>query len=34
MLLANRAQALPMKLTKQYKGTHLDILRYTKFSLP
>jgi len=32
--LANRAQALPGKITKQYKGTHLDILRYTKFCLP
>jgi len=32
MKLANWAPALPGKLTKHYKGTHLDILRYTKFS--
>jgi len=32
--LANRALPLPGKLTKQHKGTHLDILSYTKFSLP
>jgi len=32
--LANLAQALPGKLNKHYKGTHLDILRFTKFSLP
>jgi len=32
--LANRAPALPGKLTIPHKGTHLDILRYTKFSLP
>jgi len=31
--LANRAPGLPGKLTKRYKGTHLDILHYTKFSL-
>jgi len=29
-ILANRVPALPGKLTKQYKGTHLDILHYTK----
>jgi len=34
ILLANRAPALPGKLTEQYKGTHIDILRQTKFSLP
>jgi len=32
--LANWAPALPRKLTKQCKGTHLDILHCTKFSLP
>jgi len=32
--LANQASALPRKLTKQYKGTHLDILHCTNFSLP
>jgi len=33
-ILANLGPTLPGKLTKQYKGTHLDILRDTKFSLP
>jgi len=33
-ILANRAPALPGKLIKHFKGTHLDILRHTKFSLP
>jgi len=32
--LANRAPALPRKLIKQYKGTHLDILHYKKFFSP
>jgi len=32
--LANRAPVRSRKLTKQYKGTHLDILLYTKFPLP
>jgi len=34
LALANWALALPGKLTKQHKGTHLDILHNTKFSLP
>jgi len=28
------SQPLPGKLAKQYKGAHLNILRYTKFYLP
>jgi len=34
LVLLFTIQLGPRKFTKQYKGTHLNILRHTKFSLP